>query len=427
MPALTFPDAPAKHSPPADASISLAYLVSSYPTLSMAWLLREVLQLRKMGFRIDVAAVNAPDRPLEKMTAEEGREASRAYHLKRHGALGGAKAHILGLLRHAEGYLRGLQLVASLGGFDIKALAYHFMYFTEGLMVGVWMERKHHSHLHVHLASQAATVGLYVRRVFGVGLSITVHGPDEFYDTQGQYLEQKIAAADFICCISYYARSQLMRLSPAIHWEKLIVSRLGVDAAVFSPRSSRRTPEIFEVLCVGRLTPSKGQRLLISAVERLTQQERRVRLRLVGAGPDEASLRQCAAAGTEETIVFEGAVNQDRIRELYRTADLFCIPSFAEGIPVVLMEAMAMEIPCVSTCITGIPELIRDGIDGLLIAPSDLEGLVSALATLIDDADLRERIGRSGRTRVLEQYDLNRSVEVLAGIFAERLGFMSVE
>jgi len=272
--------------------------------------------------------------------------------------------------------------------------------------------------LHVHLGSQAATVGLYVRRVFGFGLSITVHGPDEFYDTEGQYLEQKIVAADFICCISYYARSQLMRLSPAIHWEKLIVSRLGVDPTIFLPRPFRSMPDTFEILCVGRLTPSKGQRLLISAVELLTRQGRRVRLRLVGSGTDEESLRECAAFVAPGSVVFEGAVNQDRIRALYRTADLFCIPSFAEGIPVVLMEAMAMEIPCVSTCITGIPELIRDGIDGLLIAPSDQEGLV---------ADLRERIGRSGRARILEHYDLYSSVKVLADIFTERVGFTSVE
>jgi glycosyltransferase involved in cell wall biosynthesis len=114
-------------------------------------------------------------------------------------------------------------------------------------------------------------------------------------------------------------------------------------------------------------------------------------------------------------------VNQDRIRTLYAAADLFCLPSFAEGLPVVLMEAMAMEIPCVTTCITGIPELIRDGVDGLLVAPSDLEALVEALAKLMDDAPLRERIGKSGRMCVLERYDLRRNVEKLAGIFAERV------
>jgi glycosyltransferase involved in cell wall biosynthesis len=120
-------------------------------------------------------------------------------------------------------------------------------------------------------------------------------------------------------------------------------------------------------------------------------------------------------------VVFEGAVNQDRIRTLYAATDIFCIPSFAEGIPVVLMEAMAMEIPCVTTHITGIPELIRDGLDGLLVPPSDVPGLVEALARLMDDADLRERLGKSGRMRILEHYNLRHNVEKLAAIFAERV------
>jgi glycosyltransferase involved in cell wall biosynthesis len=142
----------------------------------------------------------------------------------------------------------------------------------------------------------------------------------------------------------------------------------------------------------------------------------------VGSGTDEASLREHAAHSEfPESIVFEGAVNQDRIRTLYAAADLFCLPSFAEGLPVVLMEAMAMEIPCVTTRITGIPEMIRDGVDGLLVAPSNLDALVEALAKLMDDAPLRERIGKSGRTRILERYDLRRNVERLAEIFAERV------
>ena len=147
-----------------------------------------------------------------------------------------------------------------------------------------------------------------------------------------------------------------------------------------------------------------------------------MRLRLAGSGPEEASLRKRAARlEFPECVVFEGAVNQDRIRSLYAAADLFSLPSFAEGIPLVLMEAMAMGIPCVTTHIAGIPELIRDGIDGLLVAPSDLNGLVEALARLMDDEALRKRLARSGRARILERYDLGRNAEQLAAIFAERV------
>jgi colanic acid/amylovoran biosynthesis glycosyltransferase len=309
-----------------------------------------------------------------------------------------------------------------LGALDLKRLIFNVMYFTEALMVGVWMQRVRQHHLHVHLGSQAATVGLYVRHIFGFGFSITVHGPDEFYDAEGQYLRQKVAAADFICCISSYARSQLMKFSPYAQWSKLLVSRLGVDPALFLPRPTKSASDLSEILCVGRLTQAKGQHVLIDAVDRLTRQGRRVRLRLVGDGPDGNSLRERARQlENPDMIVFEGAVNQDNIRTLYEAADIFCLPSLAEGIPVVLMEAMAMEIPCVTTHITGIPELIRSASEGLLVAPSDLEGLVTALETLLDNGVLRERVAKGGRARILKDYDLGRNVERLAAIFADRV------
>jgi len=124
---------------------------------------------------------------------------------------------------------------------------------------------------------------------------------------------------------------------------------------------------------------------------------------------------------SSECVLFEGAVNQDRIRGIYATADVFCLPSFAEGLPVVLMEAMAMEIPCVTTSIAGIPELIRNGIDGLLVPPSDLDALVEALARLMDDGGLWDRLAKCGRTRILEHFDLARNVETLAAVFTERI------
>lgn len=422
MPASSPSDEPGTPRVAAMPPRSLAYLVSRYPTISMIFVLREVLQLRELGFRIDTASINPPDRTPDRLTPEEAAEAARTYCVKSHGVLGAAVAHLRTILGNPIGYFRGVGLVFALGGLDLKGLFLNLMYFTEALMVGQWMRRNRQRHLHCHLGQQAATVGLFVRRVFGFGYSVTVHGPDEFYDARGQYLADKIAAADFIVCISSFARSQLMLLSPQIHWNKLIVSRLGVDPQLFSPAARNAAPETFEILCVGRLTPAKGQHLLIDATERLAQQKRRVRLRLAGSGPDESSLREHAARiGFPERVIFEGAVNQDRIRSLYAAADIFCLPSFAEGVPVVLMEAMAMGIPCVTTQITGIPELIRNGIDGLLVAPSGLDALVEALATLMDDPALRERLAASGRARILEHYDLRRNVAELAGHFVERI------
>ena len=408
--------------PGAQPARALAYLISTYPTLSMTFVLREVLALRELGFRVETASINPPDRPADELTQAEADEAKRTYCVKQHGLSGATVAKLQTVFGNFGGYWRGVALAFRLAGLDLRRLYLNLMYFIEALMVGQWMKRNGLRHLHVHLASQAASVGLFVRTVFGFGYSLTVHGPDEFYDAGRQMLADKIRAADFLCCISSFARSQLMRLTPYEHWSKFVVSPLGVDPETFAPKPERAAPEIFEILCVGRLTPAKGQHILIDAVERLAQEGRQVRLRLVGSGPDETALREHAArSAAGECVVFEGAINQDRIRDFYAAADAFCLSSFAEGLPVVLMEAMAMELPCVTTHIAGIPELIRNGVDGFLVPPADLDALVTALARLMDDAELREQIGKSGRARVAEHFDLRRSVERLARIFAERV------
>jgi colanic acid/amylovoran biosynthesis glycosyltransferase len=400
----------------------MAYLVGQYPMLSMIFVIREVLQLRRLGFQIDVASINPPDRGAEGLTADEAKESSLTYYVKTHGLRGALMAHARTLASHPIGYLKGLRLLFSLGRFDLRRLTYCALYFTEALMVGTWMKRLGHSHLHVHLGTQPSTVGLFVRNVFGCGFSVTVHGPDEFYDSKGQYLTEKVLASSFIVCISDYARSQLMKLSPYSQWQKLVVSRLGVDPSVFAPVARDGPAACFEVLCVGRLVPAKGQHLLVDAIGRIARTGRSIRLRLVGDGIDRDSLKsQVKELGLEDQVVFEGAVNQDRIRALYARADCFCIPSFAEGIPVVLMEAMAMEIPCISTHITGIPELIQSGINGVLVAPSSVEGLVAAINQLIDDPDERRKIGARGRVQIVAHYDLARNVGHLAQIFRERL------
>ena len=168
--------------------------------------------------------------------------------------------------------------------------------------------------------------------------------------------------------------------------------------------------------------PAKGQHILLAAVHKLMLDGRSLRLRVVGGGPDRASLEADAQRrGLNGAVVFEGPVNPDQIRAIYDEADAFAMASFAEGIPVVLMEAMAMEIPCVATFITGIPELIRDGLDGLLIAPSDDAALADAIGRLMDDTELRRRLGQAGRKRVVEHFNLEVNIPRLGEIFRRRL------
>lgn len=400
----------------------LGYLISRYPAISHTFILREVQELRRLGFGIEVASINGLDRSADELALEERNEAEQTWYVKAQGAGGALSANLLTFLTRPAGYLRAGWFAIRLGRHDVRRIVLCFFYFVEAAMVGRWMLRRGLRHLHVHFATPASSVGLILTRMFPFTFSITVHGPDEFYDAPGYQLAEKISGSSLLCTIGLYARSQLMKLSPAAHWAKMHVTPLGVDPEIFRPAPFRADFDVFEVICVGRLVPAKGQRVLIEAVAKLAAEGRAIRLRLVGNGPDRASLEEAVySLGSASVVIFEGAVNQDRIRSLYREAHIFALASFAEGIPVVLMEAMAMEIPCVTTWITGIPELIRDGIDGLLVAPSDEFSLAEAIARLMDDADLRKRIGAAGRARVIEKYNLRKNVAILAGVFREHL------
>lgn len=399
--------------------LRFAYLVSQYPAANHTFILREIKQLRAQGFEIRVASVSAPDRSQARMTAEERAEVAATYYVKNVGLARALSINLGTLVARPAGYLRGLACALKLGKLDLKKIARNLFYFAEAIVVGRWMERERLTHLHTHFSS---TVALLLSKTFPVSISMTVHGPAEFVDPVGFALREKIAASRFVCAISNYGRSQLMLAADARDWERIEVAPLGIEPEVFSPRRFRPEPDVFEVICVGRLAAVKAQRVLVAAIELLAREGRAVRLRLVGDGADRPSLEaDVAARGLSASVVFEGWLNEDEVLARLRAADAFALASFAEGVPVVLMEAMAMEIPCVATRITGIPELIRDGTDGLLVAPASAEELAEALRRLMDDADLRRTLGAAGRVRVLEKYDLARNTAQLANIFARRL------
>ena len=397
--------------------------MSTYPAVSHTFVLREVKRLRRENFDIRVASINSPERPADGMTSEEQDESSATFYVKRQGILGAARAHLAVLVTSPKSYFTGLWFALRLAGTDLRRLIFAVFYFVEAVILGHWMESQELRHLHVHFANAASTVGLIASRTFPIQFSLTVHGPDEFYDAPGLRLAEKIVGASFACCVGQFARSQLMKLSLPGEWGKFEIVPLGVDPQLFTPRPFRSAPETFEILCVGRLVPAKGQYVLVAAVSRLVKSIPNLRLRLVGDGPDREGLeRAIAAANLSRHVVLEGSVNQDRIRDYYRQADIFVLASFAEGVPVVLMEAMAMEIPCVSTFVAGIPELIRSEIDGILVSPSDDSALASAIKRLIDDSSLRHRLGIAARRRVMDKYNLDHNVIHLAEIFADRIG-----
>jgi glycosyltransferase involved in cell wall biosynthesis len=400
----------------------IAYLVSQYPAYSHTFILREVMQLRQFGVSIAVSSINLPDRPLEKLTAIEKDEAEHTFYIKSQGLLKAVFALGKTLIFKPMGLLKGLKHAIKLGGWDVKRLLYNVFYLVEAMLLGQWMRSQNISHLHVHFATPAASVGMLVKTVFGYSFSFTVHGPDEFYDAPGYNLTVKILAADFVFCISHYARSQVMKLSQVQAWKKFEICRLGVDPERFTPLTKSTNAGSCNVLCVGRLTPAKGQAILLEALAQLKNDGVFVTLTMVGMGPDHESLRNYAERlGIGLQVTFTGAVDQDHILDYYKAADIFVLPSFAEGLPVVLMEAMAMEIACITTAITGVPELILNGQNGLLVPASDSEGLTKAIRLLVSDSDLRQQLGKAGRQTVLADYDLYKNVRVIYEKLDQRL------
>jgi glycosyltransferase involved in cell wall biosynthesis len=385
--------------------------VSQYPAANHTFILREIRGLRDLGFDIRVASVRSCDRPVERLTAIERDELGRTFFIKPAGLAG----FIGAFLRQPGGCLAGLVYALSLAGLDLRKAARHLLYFAEAAIFAAWMRRERLQHVHTHFSS---LVALIAQRITPMTLSMTLHGPDEFIDPVGFFLGEKVAASRFVCAISQYGRSQILKNCKFPDWDKVKVARLGVDPAIFTIAPFRERPEVFQLLTVGRLAPAKAQHVLIAVVDQLLKQGMRVQLRLAGDGPDRASLQQeVQRRGLGASVVFEGTVNQDRVLELYRQCDVFVMSSFAEGIPVVLMEAMSMEIPCVATWITGIPELIRDGVDGLLAPPGDVDALVLAIGRLMQDPGLRRQLGQAGRLRVDEEFNLGKNVKALAALF----------
>jgi colanic acid/amylovoran biosynthesis glycosyltransferase len=260
---------------------------------------------------------------------------------------------------------------------------------------------------------------MLVKRLSGCHLSYTIHGPDEFDDVPGQQLALKMREADAVVCISQFARGQLMRISDPAHWSKLRLCRLGVAPSQFR-FALREGGPIPRLLCVGRLTPAKCQVLLVQACARLRDAGVAFHLTLVGAGPDRGRVEGAVAElGMQDRITLTGALNQNQVREQFAQADIFVLPSLAEGIPVVLMEAMASGVPCVTTPVNGIPELIEHERTGLLARPGDVESLTAQLRRLIEDPALRRPLALAARDKVVADFDLKRNVAALGRIFEQ--------
>jgi colanic acid/amylovoran biosynthesis glycosyltransferase len=399
----------------------LGYLISQYPAVNHTFILREVLALRRSGLDPCTVSIRRSDRPAEDLSADEADEYRRTFCVLGSGPAHAVRANLRTLLRHPLAYVRGLAYAWRLTRGTPKLLISYSAYFIEAVVAGDYFERQGATFIHTHFSS---TVLLILARIFPIRCSLTLHGPAEFADVGGFHISDKVAAASFVATISHYGSSQVMAACDPAHWHKVRTLRLGVDPQAFPPRTlpARHASDAFRLVFVGRLAPVKAQHMLIEAVALLRNRGRNVLLTLVGEGPDRPALEKLIAERELSAQVrLNGACNHDKVPEFYQSSDAFILASFAEGVPVVLMEAMAMELPCIATWVMGIPELIDNGVDGLLVPPADPVALADAVERLMQDPDLTRRIGAAGRIKILSSYHLERNTEALSAMFREYL------
>ena len=404
----------------------LAYICSRYPAVSHTFVMREVQALRRLG--IDVRTFSVRRASQDEVLAPGDREAlATTVALLPPNWPRWLAAHAYALARAPRDWLATLRRALSLSPAGARGRLWQLFYFAEAVVLWNECRRQGVRHVHAHFANVGSDVALLAADLgarAGRGpatWSFTMHGPAEFYDVGRYRLPAKVRDAEFVACISDFCRSQLMGLVPPDHWDKLSVVHCGVDPAAFAPprdRANGTDPRV-RILNVARLTEVKGQLVLLDAIAELRSAGVDARATIVGDGPQRAVLRdRVARLGLGDAVELAGAIGQDRLRDLYARADLFCAPSFAEGVPVVLMEAMAMEVPVVATRIMGVPELVEDGVSGRLVPPGRADALAAAISELASDAGKREALGRSGRQKVVAEFDVDQSAAALAKLFA---------
>jgi colanic acid/amylovoran biosynthesis glycosyltransferase len=405
------------------AGLSVAFLLSQYPAVSHTFLLQEVLGLRARGFRIETASINPPDRPLRDLPAQEVAEAGATHYIK-DGKPARALWHALHTaLLHPGVVFRGLTAILRLPNLTLRQRTRWLFYLLEALLVGRWMNSHGLRHLHVHFGGAVASVGYLTSIAWKLPYSLTIHGPEELLNTGAYQLRDKLRQASFVFCISDFCRSQLCQLTPPAQWSKFTVIRLGVDPArLMPPHRARPANAPLRLVCTGRLVPAKGHQILLEALKLLNDRGIQLHATLIGDGPERARLENFVRfRDLQKSITFTSSLSHPETLNYVREADIFVLASFAEGIPVALMEAMSFAVPCISTTIAGIPELISSGKDGLLVPPANAFALADAIQTLANDPALRAFLGHSARRRILSDYNLPLNHELLAHSFQTRL------
>lgn len=401
----------------------VSYFTSSYPRATDTFIQREVIGLRESGIEVLTSALRKPEGVNNVSEFIRNEREGTTYFLPAN-PLVLLKLNIIALIKTPVHYLKTLCLAFNTRRPGIKGVLYQLFYFQEALLLSDNMKSKGIQHLHNHFGDSSGMVTMLASRLSGVGYSITFHGPHIFFEPTLLALREKVKYATFIVCISHYCKSQLMLFSDVEDWHKFKIVHCGVDINQYTlaPSKTVNSDTPVKLLYVGRLAAEKGVPVLLRSLIALKREGHKFHLTLLGDGPERASLEtEVKLNGLTEMVHFGGFASQETVRDTLLKSDVFILPSFAEGVPVSLMEAMACGVPVIGTNVGGVTELIEHGVSGMVVAPADEVALKDAILCYIQNPQLRENIRSAARSMVETNFNFKIEVNKLEHLIREQV------
>ena len=395
----------------------VAYLINQYPKVSHSFIRREIQALERRGVTVMRIALRGWADHLEDPADEDERKVTN--YVLRQGPLSLLIAILRVLFIHPSGLISTTKLALQMSRGADRPLPIHLIYLAEACRIFLWMREANVRHLHAHFGTNPAEIAMMVHALGGPSWSFTAHGPEEFDKAQLLHLREKILASAFVIAICSYGRAQLYRHIEFKHWDKVHVVHCGLEKEYFTAAPSMEVSKN-RLVCVGRLCEQKGQLLLIEAARQLRAQNVDLELVLAGDGEMRPEIEALVTLyRLEKNVRITGWIGGKQVADEIRQARALILPSFAEGLPVVIMEAMALKKPVISTFVAGIPELVKTGEHGWLVPASDIEALVKAVKTCLETPE-REltRMGEAGSERAFSRHLVDVQVANLANLFA---------
>ena len=396
--------------------LPIAYFINRYPGISHSFIRREILALERQGVAIQRIALYGWNDLL--VDAADLEERTRTRYVLQDGLLPLLLATIRMLFASPKRFFSALALALRMGWHAARPLPIHLGYLAEACRILPWLRTGGALHVHAHFGTNSAEIVMLAHALGGPAYSFTVHGPEEFDQPQFLGLGEKIRHSAFVVAVSSYGRSQLYRWIAHGQWPKVQVVHCGLEAA-FHEVAPVPPPAAPRLVCIGRLCEQKGQLLLIAAASRLAARGIPFELVLAGDGEMRHAIEQLIAQyGLGQQIRITGWISSAQVRAEILAARALVLPSFAEGLPVVIMEAMALRRPVLTTYVAGIPELVRPGENGWLFPAGDVDALVAAIENFLsrttEDLNI---MGDAARQRVLARHAIDNEAAKLAGLF----------